>query len=406
MLEGIPGTAHTLPLLIFHVILHTKVHIHLTEWELFVHVEMALQPGSLCKPSLFFKFKSTAHGSWKQHITQPLRPARGLPVQRSLPSRSLPMQVGCWFRKRCACRPEDAFRLVRQLLLQAIWEVAKGTVSDRLCRSLIQLPTKAIRRPLVGDYCRYGLMWTSSLEPLWSVERTSSSRVWGAAEPSTLTEVRLLQLPVSRSSQQRGWACVPNRHMRTHTQNMYAYIREKPHKSAETETTEPTQHKQHQRPDLFSLSQRPDPSVSMIISVPGFQASSPTLRQVYLDVHWCLHPLALTSTHYACTPFSPLADTTGMRTPTCDLLAPPSIHTHVHGAPLPRKVVRNGVKWENRTHGGDQTRLVHVAGQAYWSATCLPHDLHLLFPYSFYFPPLVAPQITLIPPFLYLLSFP
>lgn len=173
-------------------------------------------------------------------------------------------------------------------------------------------------------------MWTSPLEPLRSVERSSTSRVWGAAEPSTLTEVRLLQLPASRSSQQRGWACVPNRHMRTHTQNRYAYIRGKPHKSAETEPTEPTQHKQHQRPDLFSLSQRPDPSVSMIISVSGFQASSPTLRQVYLDVHWCLHPLTLT--HYACTPFSPLADSTGMRTPTCDLLAPPP-YTHMHMEP-------------------------------------------------------------------------
>lgn len=57
MLEGIPGTAHTLPLLIFHGILHKKLHIHLTGWELFVHVEMALQPGSLCKPSLFFNSK-------------------------------------------------------------------------------------------------------------------------------------------------------------------------------------------------------------------------------------------------------------------------------------------------------------------------------------------------------------
>lgn len=57
MLEGVPGTAHTLPLLIFHVILHKKVQIHLTAWELFVHVEMALQPGSLFKLSLFFNSK-------------------------------------------------------------------------------------------------------------------------------------------------------------------------------------------------------------------------------------------------------------------------------------------------------------------------------------------------------------
>lgn len=57
MLEGIPGTAHTLPLLIFHGILHKKVQIHLTAWELFVHVEMALQPWSLFKPSLFFNSK-------------------------------------------------------------------------------------------------------------------------------------------------------------------------------------------------------------------------------------------------------------------------------------------------------------------------------------------------------------
>lgn len=81
MLEGIPGTEHTLPLLIFHGTLHAEVHMHLTGRELFVHVEMALQPGSLCKPSLFFKFKSTIHWSWEQHITQPLWPVGVLLMQ-------------------------------------------------------------------------------------------------------------------------------------------------------------------------------------------------------------------------------------------------------------------------------------------------------------------------------------
>lgn len=122
MLEGISGTAHTLPLLIFHGILHSKVHTHLTGWELFVHIEMALQPGSLCKPSLSFKFKSTIHRSWAQHITQPLWPAPGLLMQWSLASRSLPMQVGCWFWKRCACTPGDAFRPFSQLVLQVVCE--------------------------------------------------------------------------------------------------------------------------------------------------------------------------------------------------------------------------------------------------------------------------------------------
>lgn len=66
-----------------------------------------------------------------------------------------------------------------------------------------------------------------------------------------------------------------------HTQNMYAYIHGKPHKSAETEATEPTQHKQHQCPDLLSLSQSPDPSVSGSQDLLWFLQSPLTLLYTY-----------------------------------------------------------------------------------------------------------------------------
>lgn len=176
---------------------------------------------------------------------------------------------------------------------------------------------------------------------------------------------------------------------------MYAYIHGKPHKSAEAENTEPTQHKERQWPDLVSLSQCPDPSVSRSWDLLWFLQSPLTLLYTYDCLSICLS--SLFSYSQASLPWCSLVPTQwhshpdNMHAPILPhcchhrhadpymwLVFPPpvagtqtSIHTYAHRAPLPRKVVRNGVTWENRTHSGDQTRLVYMAGHVYWSATCL-----------------------------------
>lgn len=63
--------------------------------------------------------------------------------------------------------------------------------------------------------CRKQFCWVYSLYSCWSL----TSLV--AAECSSLTEVRLLQLLFSMFSQQWGWACISERH--SYSQN--AYIR-------------------------------------------------------------------------------------------------------------------------------------------------------------------------------------
>lgn len=101
-----------------------------------------------------------------------------------------------------------------------------------------------------------------------------------------------------------------------------------------------------------------------------------------------------TPTQCACTPLSPVAGTQTSR------------HLFAHRVPLPRSVLRNEVKREERADGGGQARVVQVTGKGNWSATCLHIADPLLFLYSFCLPTLAAPQITLIPSFPHSLFFP
>lgn len=89
-------------------------------------------------------------------------------------------------------------------------------------------------------------------------------------------------------------------------------------------------------------------------------AFKPLLKQVYLDI--LLPTLTDTPTQHACTPFFPLLTPQACRPPCVTWCATPvagtqtSIHTDAHRAPLPREIVRNGIKCENKTDSGDQTR--------------------------------------------------